>query len=955
MASLPQSGISLLAQNAAGYIADVNKSAKATTQFAADATAAAAKASKAAEQMGSGGKRAADLWQDAQGRWRTTSGRFASDAEKAAAGVESATKSLPSKSGPHFDRLAQMAKSAFDRMVDSGRGLGNALNEVVVGALRRVGELVTDALAEAGRAMLDFAKTSITSAADVEQTLNVLRVTSGATAAEMEAISKKAIALGGDLDLPATSAQDAAEAMLELSKAGFTAQEAMDAAKGTLQLAAAAETDAGTAAQITANAINAFGLEAKDAAHVADLLAGGANASSASMTDLADGLKQGGFAFDSAGQSIDDLVTSLAALTNVGLTGSDAGTALKNAIVRLQNPTDKAAGLMQSLGFNAYDANGKMKPLELIIHDLNAALAGMTDEQRNAALGTIFLSDGMKAMLPLLDLGDAGFAKLREQVAKTGSAQTVAGAQTQGFNGAIAGLQSQLETFQLVLGTKVLPLLTPFIQQVAAGVSVVGDFATRFLELLPAITSSTDPVNALAIALAVMYPQLTSTIYAVKDMLAPLLNLVSAFMDAGPMSSEFAQALGYLASSLGLPGEAIQRLTTAMQNLISGVLTTIVPAMQPAIAAFTAALPGAITTTITSLTNVLNFVTSLMPTLASIITSGTAIIMGIWKNHGDQILQFIQSTWQMVQGVIQVALGAIQGILAIGAGLITGDWTTFGEQINQSNTLIWQGVRNIIEGFINGVLAFFDTNLDSLISMWQYNLEMLPRIAKAVMDTVLEAFKSALAQAPGIGRSIVDGVKQGVLDAAKGLADAAKAAVRGALAAAKGAILSHSPSKLFAVEVGEPISQGIAKGITDAAPSINTALGDALGDLVDEAAGTKKKKKKSSGGTTAPTVDLAAQAAEAAAKAAAAQKLAFDNLIKGLIAIHHEETVPRRIALGTAYSESRMVSPVAAPKTGSGSSSTDNSRSLTYAPVYNNQPSTNPSMDVAIARSMAAW
>lgn len=402
MASLPESGIQLVAQGASAYIADVDRAAKAT-------------------------------------------GDFASAGENAA-------------------------------------GRTSAFGQVITGALRKVGEVAVEALGMAARAAGQFLADSVTSAADVEQTLAVMGATSGASAEQLERVRDTAISLGGDLSLPATSAQDAADAMLELTKAGFTVDEAMAAAKGTLQLAAAAQVDAGEAAAITAQAINAFGLEASDAAHIADLLAGGANASSASMTDLAQGLQQGGFAFDASGQSVDDLVTSVAALTNVGLTGSDAGTALKNAMMRLMNPTDKAAKLMAQLGIDAYDAQGNMKPWPELLEHIRGATAGMTEEERNAALGTIFLSDGMKAMIPLLDMSAEEYATLAGQVGKVGSAQDVAGAQTQGFNGAVAGLQSQMETLQLIIGTKLLPLLTPLIQQVSAGVSAFTTFASAMME-----------------------------------------------------------------------------------------------------------------------------------------------------------------------------------------------------------------------------------------------------------------------------------------------------------------------------------------------------------------------------------------------------------------------------------------------------------------------------------------
>ncbi|HMS43967.1 MAG TPA: phage tail tape measure protein, partial [Pyrinomonadaceae bacterium] len=165
--------------------------------------------------------------------------------------------------------------------------------------------------------------------AEYEQSMNLLQATTNATADEMIRADKIAMQLGSDLSLPNVSAKDASEAMLELGKAGFTVVQSMDAAKGTLQLATAANISAGEAAEITANALNMFGLEAKDAGRVADLLAGAASASSAEITDVAQSLQQAGAVFANAKVPIEDTVALIGQLANAGIKGSDAGTSLK--------------------------------------------------------------------------------------------------------------------------------------------------------------------------------------------------------------------------------------------------------------------------------------------------------------------------------------------------------------------------------------------------------------------------------------------------------------------------------------------------------------------------------------------------------------------------------------------------------------------------------------------------
>lgn len=368
------------------------------------------------------------------------------------------------------DRLEKI-RNPIIAMPDPVDKLGsrfNALGEIAVGGLRKIGDfIVSNFLPALGQA--------VGIAADFEQSMNVLGVISGASTDELARLSDQADALGSDLTLPNTSANDAATAMLELSKAGLTVNETLAASKGVLQLSAAAQVSNAEAATITANALNAFSLEGNQAVRVADLLAGGANASSASMTDLSQGLKQGAFAFASTGQSIDDLVTAVAALTNVGYDGGDAGTALKNAMLQLMAPTAQASATMAQYGIQVRDAQGNMLPFVDIIRVFQERLGGLNAAQREAALKTILQSDGMKAMIPLMALGADGFEELRDKTTEAGAAQKTASAQTMGLNGAVEGLKSQFETLMKNAITPLLPLMTSVVKSFATFVGFLAD------------------------------------------------------------------------------------------------------------------------------------------------------------------------------------------------------------------------------------------------------------------------------------------------------------------------------------------------------------------------------------------------------------------------------------------------------------------------------------------------
>lgn len=742
---------------------------------------------------------------------------------------------------------AQRAVSDFGDVPGRVGRSFSGMGEIVTGALREIGAMATQALAEAGRAAAGFITDSIGVAGDFEQTLSVMGATSGATAAELAAVGQRAKELGSDLTLPTTSANDAAEVMLELSKAGLSVQESMDAAKGALQLAAAAQTDGATAAGIMSGALNAFELEATDAVRVADLLAAGANASSASMTDLGQGLQQAGFAFHAAGLPVEDLVTSLAALTNVGLTGSDAGTALKNALMRLMNPTKKAAGEMANLGFAAYDATGQMKPLPVLIRDLNTAMAGMTDEERNAFLGTVFLSDGMKAMIPLLELGESGFMGLKGAVTEQGAASDVAAAQMQGWNGAMAGITSQIETLQLVIGQQLLPLLTPLAFKVAELIGGFTGLVERFATMIPTIASSAEPFRALMAALVILNPSLigvTGLLLGLYDTFAPL---IGALTTAGPLSAEFGAALAGLLGPLGVTTEAIAagqqalaQIGSALQSVAATLtgqfssatstaganagalatvfLTVVLPAIATIATWFAANLPTALTTAQTAFQTVGAFIATLMPTIQSIITLTLAAIQAFWQEHGDSVLHIVTNLFQAIQGVIQIVLGVVQGIIAMFYAAITGDTQTALQAIYAANETIWNGIRTFLGGILQAIAGLFGTTLEEILGLWASNFRKLAEIANLLMQ-----------RASGFIQPQLNAIS-GAFNAIRGAIDSAVAAVRRFIDAASkikvpSLVTPGSPTPL---EIG---LRGIDAAATQAARTFEAQFSPALASV----------------------------------------------------------------------------------------------------------------------------
>lgn len=289
-------------------------------------------------------------------------------------------------------------------------------------------------------------KSVLTTGIEYTNQLNTLQSVTQATGAQMAQVGNLAKQLGADMTLPATSAADAAAAMTELAKGGLSVNDAMTAAKGTLQLAAAAQVEAAQAAEIQSDALNQFGLAADQAGHVADVLANTANAASGEITDMANALKYVGPVARGLSIDIDNTAAAIGLLAVAGIRGEQAGTSLRGIIASLASPSKPAIAALKELGVVAFDTQGKFVGLRTFTDQLAKAKARLSEADFAAAASTAFGNEGFTAANALAQAGAAAFDEMATSVGRAGGAADVAAAKTKGLGGAWEGLKSQLET-----------------------------------------------------------------------------------------------------------------------------------------------------------------------------------------------------------------------------------------------------------------------------------------------------------------------------------------------------------------------------------------------------------------------------------------------------------------------------------------------------------------------------
>lgn len=305
----------------------------------------------------------------------------------------------------------------------------------------------TVAITGTAAALGGVAAAAIKVGSDFESQMSRVKAISGATGEEFDQLKAQAMQLGADTSF---SASQAAEGMENLAAAGFTTSEIMNAMPGLLNLAAASGEDLASSSDIAASTLRGFGLAASDAAHVADVLAANANRTNSSVADTGEAMKYVAPLARSAGLSLEETAAAIGIMANAGVNGSQAGTSLRGALSRLSKPTKDMSEAMDELGISFYDSNGKMKSLTEQVGMLRQATEGMTDEQKNNYLVTLYGQEALSGMLALINEGEGSLGELTNAYKNCdGAAQKAAETMQDNLSGALEQLGGSAETLGL--------------------------------------------------------------------------------------------------------------------------------------------------------------------------------------------------------------------------------------------------------------------------------------------------------------------------------------------------------------------------------------------------------------------------------------------------------------------------------------------------------------------------
>ena len=625
---------------------------------------------------------------------------------------------------------------------------GNIITSLASKAAVAVGAFVSI------RQAVNFGKDVVNTGMQFEQGMANVSAISGATGAELTALSDKAKEMGTTTKF---SALEAADAMSYMGMAGWNSSQMIDGIAGIMNLAAASGEELASVSDIVTDALTAFGLKASDSAQFADVLAVASSKSNTNVSLLGESFKNVAATAGAMGYSMQDTTTALGLMANAGIKGSDAGTSLRGVMTRLAKPTAEVKQAMTALGISAVNTDGSMKPLSTLIPELQTAFSSLTDSEKGQYATMIAGKNALSGFLSIVNSSPDDFYSLSDAINNSeGAAQSMADTMNDTVSGKLTLLKSQFEGVKIAifdaLGSSQfkgvlqsmsdgLGALTPSISGVTVAIgnglfyAIQGIYnigMTVFTAVKTAVENNQPAIERLHTAFDNVKNSIinafsgngTALIQTLANVIIPTLcNSLSLVLNIASGVISVASTLSPVIAGIAGAVTAYKIAVTAA-NVVEGIRNGLI--------AFSAVMTG---------TQAAAFAPLTTATIAQIAaTSALNVVTGVF----GAIMTFVTSPI----GLVVIAIGAV---IAIGVALYK-HWDT----VKQWAGNLWNGIKNIFNGIKN-----------TISNAWNGVKETASNVWGAVKDTVSEKLNNIKTAYQEHGGGI-KGAAAGAMEAVKG-------------------------------------------------------------------------------------------------------------------------------------------------------------------------------------------
>ena len=663
------------------------------------------------------------------------------------------------------------------------------------------------------------------------------------------------------------SASEAGEALNYLALAGYDADKAVETLPKVLNLAAAGGMELATTSDLVTDAMSALQMETGDLDTFIDQMAKTSQKSNTSVQQLGEAILVCAGTATSTGQELTTLNTSLGILADNGIKGAEGGTKLRNVMLSLSAPMDKAAAQLTSLGVSVYDAEGNMRQLDEIMADLNASLGDLSQDERTNAINNIFNKTDLNAVNALLASTTGRFDELSAQLDDcAGAAADMAGTMEAGLAGTTRSFESAMEGMQIEVGSifadfkqtlmsdsiEVIRNFTNNLREAGGDWGKIGEAIGQALsEIIMMVGNYLPQIVDMGMQIiqtlgSALMDNLDVLIEAATSIIMTLLNGVVSALPA--LVEAAAQIVVTLATGIGqslptLIPAIVQAVTTIVQTLADNLPLILEAALQlvtglaqgllDAIPVLVEALPSIITA-------IVDFVIGAIP---QIIDAGIQLLTSLISALPEIITAIVAAIPQVIDGLVTAVLGSIPQLIDAGVKLLI----SLIQNLPQIITTVVAAIPQIVTSLVNAIVGNIDKIILAGVQLFVALITNLPKIiveiVKAVpqiIAAIVKGFASGASQMASIGLNLIKGIWNGIGDAMSWLWGKVSGFCSDLMGKIKGFFGIHSPSTEMAW-IGEMLVEGLAGSIEDnsgeaikAAEGLSEGISGVMENLAEE-------------------------------------------------------------------------------------------------------------------------
>lgn len=689
---------------------------------------------------------------------------------------------------------------------------------------------------------------SVTTAANFESSMSQVQATMGITKDAMSTVNGQSVNTMKTLsDLAkkmgsetAFSASECAEALNYLALAGYDTQQMCDTLPTVLNLAAAGDIALADASDMVTDAMSALGMGVDEAGTMVDQMAKTASTTNTSVAQLGEGILTIGATAKSVKGGTAELNTALGILANNGIKGAEGGTHLRNIILSLQNPTDKAAAQMEALGLSVYDSEGNMRSMNDILGDLNKSMDGMTSAEKSNIISTIFNKTDLSSVNALLaNTGDTWDSLQKSITDSGGAAQQMADTQLDNLQGQITILKSALEGLAISFGE----LLMPAIKQIVGWVQ-------KFVDWLNGLSEGTKKtVVTIALLAAALGPVLivigkvisaVGTIMTIVPKIAGVINTVKgAFaalnttMLANPIVLIIAAIAALVAAFIYLWNncdgfrqfwidlwENVKQVAITVWNAIKAFFSQVWEAIKTIFSTVFEVIKTLVTTYFNLYKTIIETVFNVIKT---VITTIWEAIKGVFTTVFNVIKTLVTTYFNIYKTIIQTVLTVIQTVITTVWNTIKTVITTVLNAIKVIFSTVWNAIKTIISAVVSGIKGLITGNFTAV----KNSITTIMNTIKSTISSIWNTIRSTISTVLGAIKGAVTSVFNGIVNAVKSAMGNVLNAVKTGFSNVKGHITGLASQ---AFTWGKDLIMGIVNGIR----SCIGAVGDAVSSVANK-------------------------------------------------------------------------------------------------------------------------